>query len=34
MEYFCYDIGVDVIEVILYVATGVNVYDMVFFWSN
>lgn len=31
MKYFCYVIGVDVIEIILYVATDVNVYDVVFF---
>lgn len=33
MKYFCYVIGVDVIEIIVYVV-GVNVYDVVFFWSN
>lgn len=29
MKYFCYVVGVDVIEIILYVATNVNVYDVV-----
>ena len=34
MVCFCYVIGVDVIEIILYVATDVNVYDIVVIWSN